>query len=247
MKAAQIWVRDEGPAERCIDRQSPTGAGATRSGSDIFPPTFAIIRWRTSARNYSKRTIERASRCIAFSLGRDTQDPMRRRLATRIRPLHRCARNCRCGHRGAGAKARNRHCNRSHRIYQRFEAKNIHAARGAYSSQLSWLPWAPWPLHTSTTWSRTASSCRLRFEPTTRRSSPTSRAIRRMIRSGAIADRRFTRHEFGLPPAGFVFCCFNSNYKITPATFDSWMRILGRTPARRAVPVRCKRDCCRQP
>ena len=46
----------------------------------------------------------------------------------------------------------------------------------------------------------------------------------------AIADKNFVRQELGLPTAGFVFCCFNSNYKITPATFDSWMRILKRTP-----------------
>ena len=42
-----------------------------------------------------------------------------------------------------------------------------------------------------------------------------------------LPDRRFTRDELGLPPSGFVFCCFNDNYKITPSTFDSWMRILG--------------------
>ena len=41
-----------------------------------------------------------------------------------------------------------------------------------------------------------------------------------------IATRSFTRAELGLPPDAFVFCCFNNNYKITPATFDSWMRIL---------------------
>ena len=45
-----------------------------------------------------------------------------------------------------------------------------------------------------------------------------------------IADRRFSREELGLPPAGFVFCCFNSTYKITPATFDGWMRILTGVP-----------------
>jgi predicted O-linked N-acetylglucosamine transferase (SPINDLY family) len=45
-----------------------------------------------------------------------------------------------------------------------------------------------------------------------------------------IAARRFGRVELGLPPAGFVFCCFNSTYKITPDTFASWMRILGRVP-----------------
>jgi predicted O-linked N-acetylglucosamine transferase (SPINDLY family) len=43
-----------------------------------------------------------------------------------------------------------------------------------------------------------------------------------------IADRVYTRAELGLPPTGFVFCCFNNSYKITPATFDGWMRILSR-------------------
>lgn len=42
------------------------------------------------------------------------------------------------------------------------------------------------------------------------------------------ADRPSTRAELGLPSAGFVFCCFNAHYKITPATFDCWMRILNR-------------------
>ena len=41
-----------------------------------------------------------------------------------------------------------------------------------------------------------------------------------------IADRAFTRTELGLPPQGFVFCCFNNCYKITPETFAAWMRIL---------------------
>ena len=41
-----------------------------------------------------------------------------------------------------------------------------------------------------------------------------------------IADRAFTREELGLPSAGFVFCCFNNSYKITPAVFDRWMAIL---------------------
>ena len=46
----------------------------------------------------------------------------------------------------------------------------------------------------------------------------------------AISDRRFSREEVGLPKNGFVFCCFNANYKITPATFDGWMRILLAVP-----------------
>lgn len=41
-----------------------------------------------------------------------------------------------------------------------------------------------------------------------------------------IADRTPTRAEAGLPATGFVFCSFNSSYKITPAIFGVWMRLL---------------------
>jgi len=43
-----------------------------------------------------------------------------------------------------------------------------------------------------------------------------------------ISDKIFTREELGLPKDGFVFCCFNNNYKITPQVFDVWMRLLER-------------------
>ncbi len=39
-----------------------------------------------------------------------------------------------------------------------------------------------------------------------------------------------SRAQFGLPETAFVFCSFNHNYKLTPDTFDSWMRILDRVP-----------------
>ncbi|MDH6302058.1 putative O-linked N-acetylglucosamine transferase (SPINDLY family) [Polynucleobacter sphagniphilus] len=45
-------------------------------------------------------------------------------------------------------------------------------------------------------------------------------------RSRKVSDRVFTRAECNLPDQGFVFCCFNNNYKITPATLGSWSRIL---------------------
>jgi predicted O-linked N-acetylglucosamine transferase (SPINDLY family) len=45
-------------------------------------------------------------------------------------------------------------------------------------------------------------------------------------RARPVSDRSFTRRECGLPDTGFVFCCFNGAYKITPSIFDSWMRIL---------------------
>ncbi|RVT94358.1 tetratricopeptide repeat protein [Sphingomonas crocodyli] len=41
-----------------------------------------------------------------------------------------------------------------------------------------------------------------------------------------ISDRVFTRAELGLPENGFVFACFNNNYKITAAEYDIWARLL---------------------
>lgn len=43
-------------------------------------------------------------------------------------------------------------------------------------------------------------------------------------------DRAIARHAAGLPPNGFVFCCFNNNYKIAPTVFAIWMRILHAVP-----------------
>ena len=43
------------------------------------------------------------------------------------------------------------------------------------------------------------------------------------------AHQELSRTALGLPPEGFVFCCFNSGYKITPGIFDGWMRILRST------------------
>jgi predicted O-linked N-acetylglucosamine transferase (SPINDLY family) len=47
-------------------------------------------------------------------------------------------------------------------------------------------------------------------------------------RQRAIAADVPTRAALGLPADAFVFACFNNTYKITPATFASWMRILAR-------------------
>ena len=41
-----------------------------------------------------------------------------------------------------------------------------------------------------------------------------------------ISETKLSRDEMGLPNTGFVFCCFNNNWKITPTTFAGWMRIL---------------------
>jgi predicted O-linked N-acetylglucosamine transferase (SPINDLY family)/ubiquinone/menaquinone biosynthesis C-methylase UbiE len=41
-----------------------------------------------------------------------------------------------------------------------------------------------------------------------------------------ISERTPTRAECGLPETGFVFCSFSHDYKITPAIFSVWMRLL---------------------
>jgi predicted O-linked N-acetylglucosamine transferase (SPINDLY family) len=43
-----------------------------------------------------------------------------------------------------------------------------------------------------------------------------------------ISDKIITRGDMGLPSDGFVFCCFNNNYKISLKEFDIWMRLLGK-------------------
>ena len=48
-------------------------------------------------------------------------------------------------------------------------------------------------------------------------------------RKRATAGPASSREQAGLPPEGFVFCCFNHSYKITPAVFDIWMRVLAGT------------------
>jgi predicted O-linked N-acetylglucosamine transferase (SPINDLY family) len=43
-------------------------------------------------------------------------------------------------------------------------------------------------------------------------------------------DRAALRSAHGLPERAFVYCSFNSTYKIEPRAFDVWMRILSRVP-----------------
>lgn len=41
-----------------------------------------------------------------------------------------------------------------------------------------------------------------------------------------VSNRTYSRSELGLPESGFIYCCFNATYKITPLVFNSWMKIL---------------------
>src|SRR5207237_5031372 len=45
-----------------------------------------------------------------------------------------------------------------------------------------------------------------------------------------IAERTRSRRDCGLPERGFVFCCFNNSWKLTPDFFDIWTRLLRAVP-----------------
>ncbi len=55
-------------------------------------------------------------------------------------------------------------------------------------------------------------------------------AYRRNDGADQISQRPPTRAECHLPQDAFVFCSFNNTYKITPAIFDVWMRLLKAIP-----------------
>ncbi len=44
------------------------------------------------------------------------------------------------------------------------------------------------------------------------------------------SDTALSRAQVGLPEKGFVFCCFNTAWKITAPVFDVWMRLLAQVP-----------------
>src|SRR5262249_13474772 len=43
-----------------------------------------------------------------------------------------------------------------------------------------------------------------------------------------LVDEPQGRSAYGLPEQGFVYCCFNNGYKLTPDVFAIWMRLLRR-------------------
>ena len=46
------------------------------------------------------------------------------------------------------------------------------------------------------------------------------------VKERLISEKAISRKEVGLSDNAFVFCSFNNNFKITPKTFDCWLRIL---------------------
>jgi protein O-GlcNAc transferase len=53
-----------------------------------------------------------------------------------------------------------------------------------------------------------------------------------------------SRQDAGLPAEGFVFCCFNTSYKIRPQVFEVWMRLLRRVVGSVLWLLRDGDECC---
>jgi len=49
-------------------------------------------------------------------------------------------------------------------------------------------------------------------------------------RKRSVSVGALTRSEYDLPDEGFVFSCFNNNFKINPEVFDAWVEILKNVP-----------------
>ena len=50
------------------------------------------------------------------------------------------------------------------------------------------------------------------------------------LKNISISEKEFKRVDLNLPNDAFIFCNFNTNYKITPIIFDLWMNILKEVP-----------------
>ncbi|GJJ05285.1 hypothetical protein RugamoR64_58230 [Duganella rhizosphaerae] len=58
----------------------------------------------------------------------------------------------------------------------------------------------------------------------------TFQIVDRQRKPGRRPARARLRNAYGLPPKGFIFCCFSDSDKLAPPQFASWMRILLRVP-----------------
>ena len=227
-RAAQIWVRDKAPPD---DRVTPIANRARRDkirlgyfSADFCDHPVSYL----SAELFETHDRSRFE-VHAFSLGRDTQDEMRRRLQRafdRFIDVHGVAAA------DVAALARNLEIDIAIDLtgFTKGSRPRIFALRAApiQVNYLGYLGTMAAPYIDYLIADRVIVPPALRAHYAEKLAYLPSYQANDSQRR--IADRRFARHELGLPPAGFVFCCFNSNYKITPATFGSWMRILGRTP-----------------
>ncbi len=148
-----------------------------------------------------------------------------------VRPLRRRPRRAPGAHRATHRGRRHRCARRPQRLHARRAQRDLRAAAGPRAGQLARLcrhagrgvdrlrRHRPLPRT-----GRTAS----RRSPSASCTCPTATA--RATRGARSPRRPASRTDVGLPRDGFVFCCFNNTYKILPAVFDIWMRLLAGVP-----------------
>jgi predicted O-linked N-acetylglucosamine transferase (SPINDLY family) len=227
-KAAQIWVREKAPPH---DEVPPIAKRAMRDKIRLgyFSADFCDHPVSSlSAELYETHDRSRFE-VYAFSLGRDTQDEMRMRLQhafDRFIDVHGVAAA------DIAALARSLEIDIAIDLtgFTKGSRPRIFAQRAA-AIQVSYLGYlgtmaAPYIDYLIADHAIVPPSLRAHYTEKLAYL-PSYQANDSKRRS---AERRFARSELGLPADGFVFCCFNNNYKITPAAFGSWMRILKRTP-----------------
>ena len=228
LKAAQIWVREKAPPDAGLP---PIAKRAT--GGKIRLGYFSADFCDHPVSYLGAELFESHDRSrfevYAFSLGKETEGAMRRRLQRgfdRFIDVH--------GDAAADIALRSRQLEIDIAVdltgFTKGSRPKIFALRAApiQVSYLGFLGTMAAPYIDYLIADRTIVPAALRAHYTEKLAYLPSYQANDSQRT--IAERRFTRRELGLPPAGFVFCCFNNNYKITPAIFDSWMRILKSTP-----------------
>ena len=176
---------------------------------------------------------------IAFSFGPPNADAMRSAARRRIRPVPRGGTPVGCRHRRTVGAARNRYRHRPEGLYPARADRDIRPSRCATAAQLPRLSGHH--------------GRRLHRLPDRRPHRDSAGAHQPLQREDRLAaallsgQRRqagdrptecFSRQEAGLPEQGFVFCCFNNNWKITPAVFSLWMQLLQGSQRQRAVALR---------
>jgi predicted O-linked N-acetylglucosamine transferase (SPINDLY family) len=228
-KAAQIWVRQKAPPldGASIAKRKRTGGEKIRLGyfsADFCNHPVAFL----SAELFETHDRSRFE-VIAFSLGRNTQDEMRKRLEhafDRFIDVHDMSAA------DIAALARKLEIDIAVDLtgFTKGSRPKIFALRAA-PIQVSYLGYlgtmaAPYIDYLFADIALVPPALRAHYtEKLAYLPSYQANDSKRPV-----GGKSFTRHELGLPPTGFVFCCFNSNYKITPGIFDSWMRILRRAP-----------------
>lgn len=228
-QAAQIWIQDKYPG-LTASRSFPNKKSHDRIRIGYFSADF----WSHPVAHLIAGVFETHDRtCFeihAFSSGPDTQDPMRKRLELAFEHFHDVRLDS-----DSQVVALARKCELDIAVDLSGLTKGCRPglfAAGVAPVQINYLGYpgtmgAPYidyivadstliPEHSQEFYTE-----KVIYLPNSYQANDRKREI---------AEKQFSRQELGLPESSFVFCCFNNHFKILPASFDGWMRILDAVP-----------------